>query len=194
MTTSLVSVTPRFWTGAEYDRLVAEGLFRPEERVELLGGEILTMAAQGTKHTAATSLTGDALREAFGAGHQVRIQMPLALDPDSRPEPDVAVVRGSARDYTDAHPETALLVVEVADSTLAFDRVWKGSCYARAKIADYWIVNLVERRLEVYREPVRAPRAKYGWKYRKVTRLGPKNVVTPLARPGVTIEVAALLP
>ncbi|MBI4572140.1 MAG: Uma2 family endonuclease [candidate division NC10 bacterium] len=105
-------------------------------------------------------LTQDALRKAFGEGTHVRIQLPLALDPSSEPEPDVTVVRGSPRDYRDAHPSAALLVVEVADTTLSHDRDQKGSLYARAGVADYWIVNLVDQVLEVYRDPGPSPQSR----------------------------------
>lgn len=105
-------------------------------------------------------MTQDALRKAFGEGTHVRIQLPLALDPSSEPEPDVTVVRGSPRDYRDAHPSAALLVVEVADTTLSHDRDQKGSLYARAGVADYWIVNLVDQVLEVYRDPGPSPQSR----------------------------------
>ncbi len=83
--------------------------------------------------------------------YTVRNQMPLALDENSEPEPDVAVVPGKARDYTQAHPTTAVLVVEVADATLRLDRKTKQAVYARNGIAEYWIVNLKDNSLEVYR-------------------------------------------
>lgn len=83
--------------------------------------------------------------------------MPLNLTPVSQPEPDIAVVKGSARDYAVAHPTTALLVVEVAESTLAFDRGEKASLYAGAGISEYWVLNLVARRLEVSRDPIAMP-------------------------------------
>jgi Uma2 family endonuclease len=124
----------------------------------------------------------------------VRIQEPLALDQESEPEPDVAVVPGSHRDWRHAHPARATLVVEVADTSLAFDREHKGSLYARAGLADYWIVNLVDRVLEVRREPVADPAAPFGWRYAAVERLGPEALVAPLARPDARVAVADLLP
>lgn len=184
----------RRFTGEEYDRLVQRGFFQPEERVELVDGEIVTMMSQGSDHAVGTSLVEAALRAAFGKGNYVRTQMPLALDAMSRPEPDVAVVRGSPRDYRDAHPVTALLVVEVADATLDYDREWKGSLYARAGIADFWIVNLVARVVEIHREPVAVPAARFGWEYRRVERLAPPASATPLAAPGASVSLADLLP
>ena len=121
------------------------------------------------------------------------MQEPVALDDDSEPEPDVAVVRGAPRDYLAEHPSRPALIVEVAQSSLAFVRRRKGGLYARADIADYWIVNLVGRVLEVYRQPVRAASARYGWKYRSVRVLNGASV-SPLAAPTARIAVADLLP
>jgi len=179
---------------ADYDKMMEAGIFAPGERVELIDGEIVEMSPQHSAHSTAASLSAEALCTAFGAGFDVRTRMPLALDRYSEPEPDVAVVPGSPRDYRDAHPTTALLVVEVADSTEAYDRDQKGSLYARAGVADYWLLNLRERRLEAYREPVPMPQARYGWGYRSGQRLSPADAVSPLAAPQARIAVADLLP
>ena len=104
------------------------------------------------------------------------------------------MVPGDPRDYRDAHPTRPVLIVEVALSRLTFDRRQKASLYARAGIADYWVVNLADHVLEVYREPVAAPAAPYGFGYRSVTRLSPPATVTPLAVPSAAIPVADLLP
>ena len=93
------------------------------------------------------------------------MQGPVALDDESEPEPDVAVVPGQWDDYSDAHPARPVLVVEVADSRLSFDQKHKGSLYARAHLADYWILNLVDRVLEVYRQPAPSITAAFGWDY-----------------------------
>lgn len=187
------AVQVRRWTREEYERMVEKGVFHPGERAELIDGEILTMTPQGSAHATAVCLVEEALRVAFGAGYVVRAQLPLAIDPASEPEPDVAVVPGSPRDYRDAHPATALLVVEVADTTLGFDRDWKGSLYARARIADYWIVNLTDRLLEIYRDPAPSASARYGWEYRTRRRFGPSDSASPLAAQ-TSIAVADLLP
>jgi Uma2 family endonuclease len=134
------------------------------------------------------------LRETFGAGWTVRGQMSIALDDDSEPEPDVAVVPGPRRDYTRGHPVRPVLIVEVADSSLELDRREKASLYARARIADYWIVNLVEQAVEVYRDPVPATDAPYRWRYGSAVTLRGGNVVTPLVLPGSAIPVSDLLP
>src|SRR6185503_12644375 len=95
----------------------------------------------------------DALRASLPSGWVVRTQMPLALDDESAPEPDVAVVAGRREDYRDAHPGRPALVIEVAESSLEIDREYKGSLYAHATVDEYWIVNIVERVVEVYRDP-----------------------------------------
>jgi Uma2 family endonuclease len=91
------------------------------------------------------------------------------------------------------HPTRAVLVIEVADSSLHFDRREKGSLYARARIAEYWIVNLIDRVLEVYRDPEPDPLCPHGWRYRAVSRLAPPAVVAPVALPAVEIRVGDLL-
>ena len=148
------SVRTRRWTRAEYDRLIAVGVFSPGDPVELLGGELIVAEPQGEAHYTAICLVAEALRAAFGAGWVVRSQGPVALDDESEPEPDVALVPGRVRDYHREHPARPVLVVEVAESSLLLDRRHKGSLYARARLDDYWIVNLVDRVLEVYRQPV----------------------------------------
>jgi Uma2 family endonuclease len=136
----------------------------------------------------------DALRVELPPGWIVRVQDPLALDEESAPEPDIAVVRGSRTDYRHAHPARAALIIEVAESSLAFDRSQKGSLYARGGIADYWIVNLVDRVVEVYREPGADLTAPYGWRYMSAERVTPPRAVAPIAVPVAPIPVASLLP
>ncbi len=182
------------WTRQAYDRMVEAGVFSPGERVELIDGEILEMSPQKSGHSTAVSLIAEALRAVFGTGYYIRVQMPMALDPYSEPEPDIVVVLGSPRDYRNAHPTSALLVVEVADTTLAYDREQKGSLYARAKIADYWMMNLSDRRLEVYRDPAPMAQARYGWGYRTVQHYTGEDWVSLLPAPQARVAVADLLP
>src|SRR5436190_16797854 len=147
-------VRTRRWTRAEYDRLVEIGVFPPGDPVELLGGDLVVSEPQTSAHYTAIGLVDSALRAALGREWLIRSQGPLALDDESEPEPDVALVRGGWRDYSQEHPARPVLVVEVALSSLRLDREHKGSLYARAGLGDYWILNLVDRVLEVYREPV----------------------------------------
>jgi Uma2 family endonuclease len=184
----------RRWTRVEYDRLIDLGIFRPGEHLELLGGELIVSEPQGTLHAVAVGLVEDALRACFGPGWAVRVQMPIALDDESEPEPDLAVVPGTHRDYEAAHPARPALLVEVAESSLADDRGTKAALYARAGISDYWILNLVDRVLEVCRDPVAGAAPPTGGRYREVAVLRPGASIAPLARPDASIEIAALLP
>src|SRR3989449_7061646 len=173
MTTS--PARTRRWTRVEYERLIDIGVFRADEPLELLGGELIVSEPQNSAHYTAIGLVEDALRAALEPGWLVRSQGPIALDDESEPEPDVAVTRGARRSYSRQHPSRPALVVEVAESSLAFYREHKGSLYARAGLDDYWIVNLVDRVLEVYRRPVPDPSAPFGWRYsaREGLRAGP---------------------
>ncbi len=134
---STLPIRTRRWTRRECDRLVELGVLHEDEPIELVDGEMVVREPKHTPHTTATELTAEALRLAFGRGWHVRVQEPVALDDDSEPEPDVAVVRGAPRDYLAEHPSRPALIVEVAQSSLAFDRRRKGELYARADIADY---------------------------------------------------------
>jgi Uma2 family endonuclease len=187
-------IRTRRWTRAEYDQLIEAGFFQPEDRIELIGGDLMVAEPKGGPHVTAVGLTADALRAALSPGWTVREQAPIALDDESEPEPDVAVVPGVRRDYTSEHPARSVLVIEVAESSLAFDREHKGSLYARAGLADYWIVNLLDRVLEVYREPVAAPTMPFGWRYGQLQVLEASASVSPLAAPSARIAVADLLP
>jgi Uma2 family endonuclease len=176
------------WTRKAYERAVEAGVFPLDLRAELLDGQIVEkMSPQGSRHTTALRLVTRALEVAFGDGVDVRAQAPLSAGARSQPEPDVAVVPGSVRDYRDAHPEEALLVVEVADTTLRTDRGRKARIYAQAGFPEYWIVNLPGACLEVHRDPA-------GDAYRTKTTLAAGDTVAPLARPGAAIPVADLLP
>jgi Uma2 family endonuclease len=138
--------------------------------------------------------TAAVLRRAFGDGWFVRQQDPIALDDASEPEPDVVVVPGGDLDYFDDHPARPALVVEVAEASLYYDRGPKASAYARATLPDYWIVNLVDWRIEVYRRPAADNSAEFGWRYLDVDLFTPGATIVPLARPDVVIAVVEILP
>ena len=180
------------WTRLEYERLIDLGAFGPEERLELIAGQLVVREPQGRPHSTGIRLVAGTLRAAFGPDWNVEAQLPVALDEDSEPEPDVAVVAGGPRDYLASHPTRPGLVVEIALSSLPLDRGEKASIYARAGVADYWIVNLVDI-LEVYREPRADPDAPYGWRYASTTTLRRGDAVTPLALPHWSIPVSDLL-
>jgi len=184
----------RRWTRAEYERLIEIGVFLPGEPIELIGGDLLVAEPQGAAHYTAIQRAAKAMETAFGPGWVVRTQGPIGLDDESEPEPDIAVVPGSLDDYRSAHPSRAVLTLEVADSSLGIDRERKGSLYARAGLADYWVLNLVDRVLEVYREPAANVEAPFGWRYGRREVVAPSGRVAPLAAPGMMVAVADLLP
>jgi Uma2 family endonuclease len=184
----------RRWTRDEYGRLIDHGLLDEDEPVELLDGLLLVKEPQSSPHRTAVLLVAKAVERAFGEGWFVQVQSPIALDGRSEPEPDVCVVRGTPRDHVAAHPARPALVVEVAQSGLRVARARKAAAYARGGIADYWIVNLADRVLEVHREPARPGPARRHWGYASVAVLGPDATVTPLAAPASAIGVADLLP
>jgi Uma2 family endonuclease len=186
-------LTQRRWNRREYDRLVELGMFEGEP-LELIGGELVVAEPQYPYHSSAVSAADYVLRAVLPPGWVVRLQAPVSLDDESEPEPDLVVVPGRPADYRHEHPTRPVLAVEVAESSLAFDRTRKGSLYARAGIGDYWIVNLVDRVLEVYRDPAPNPSARYGWGYRSVTTLAPPARVAPLAFASIEVSVADLLP
>jgi len=184
----------RRWTRREYERLIDHGFLDEDEPIELLDGLLLVKEPQSSPHRTAVLLVAKTLERAFGDGWFVQVQSPIGLDDLSEPEPDVCVVQGSPRDYVRAHPTRPALIVEVALSGLRMARGRKAAAYARAGIADYWIVNLVDRVLEVCRLPRPDAAAAYGWRYRSIARLAPGAVVVPLAVTSARIAVADLLP
>ena len=185
-------VATRRWSRSEYDRLIELGMF-VGEKLELLDGLLVVAEPQGSSHMAVVVHIGQLLNAAFGPGWHARLQGPLALDDASEPEPDVAIVTGAALDYRHAHPTTAALVVEVAESSLRLDRRFKAALYARAGLQEYWIVNLHDRALEIYRDPQPDHQADLGAAYRSVEIVRPPAVVNPLAAPHLRIDVAQLL-
>jgi Uma2 family endonuclease len=185
-----VSGQQRRWSRSDYEKMITAGIFRPDERIELLEGEIVAMTPQHSRHATAVRKATRALERIFAVGYDVRPQLPLNVGSESVPEPDVAVVTGDPDDYAHAHPTTAILILEVSESTLRHDRQRKGAIYAAAGIAEYWIINLDDRRLEVYRDPAKRTD---GAEYRLIQRLGPGDRITPLS---ATVDVAVddLLP
>jgi Uma2 family endonuclease len=188
------AIATKKWTRAEYERLAEAEILGPEDHVELLGGEMLIKEPQPSPHATAIELAAHALRHVFSGGWHVRTQLPVALDDESEPEPDVSVVPGDPRDYRKAHPTRPVLVVEISLSRLDLDRAHKGSLYARAGIADYWIVNIPERQLEIYREPCADTAAPFGWRYGSAETRRPGDHAATLAAPSAEIPVADLLP
>lgn len=185
--------SPRRFSKDEYWRMSDMGLFT-DQKVELIAGEIIQMAAQGNRHTAGMTLVLRALDRVFRSGYWVRGQGTLDLSPSSMPDPDVAVVVGDPANPEPDLPTTALLVVEVSDSSLSDDRNWKASLYASAGIADYWILNLQDNQLEIRRDPKKDKTQDFGYGYATLRTLVSGDLASPLAAPTAQIPVADLLP
>jgi Uma2 family endonuclease len=191
-------VPPRFenpnpfpFTVEQYHRLGELGFF-DGRRVELIRGQIVELGPSTPPHATAVGLASDALRPAFAVGFHVRVQQPFRMPgpPPSEPQPDVAVIPGSVRALT-AHPTVAALIVEVAEATLFHDMTTTAQTYAEAGVTEYWVLDLVNRQLLVYRDPAPVPG---GVAYRTGTAYGPADAVAPLAAPAATVRVADLLP
>jgi Uma2 family endonuclease len=171
-------------TRTEYDRLVDMGWFQ-NERIELIDGILVAMSPQGSAHAETVTRLNRLLMRALSDCAVIRIQLPLGIGDDDEPEPDVAVV--PLGDYSRGHPDSALLVIEVADSSLEKDRVVKGDLYARCGVPEYWLVDLEGRAVEIYRLPERGA-------YRSFTRTAEGGTVGPGAFPDVAFSVVDILP
>src|SRR5262245_47195032 len=181
------SPSTRNFSRSEYENMIRAGILGEDEHLELIGGRIVVMSPEGPRHAAAIDLCAEALRRAFPSGQTVRVQHPLAVDADDEPEPDLAVVHGGPRDHAVEHPHEAVLVVEVAESSLEYDRRDKALLYARAGFSDYWIVDIANRTVEIRRDP--APTG-----YATIVILASGDEIAPLAAPETRVAVAALLP
>ncbi|HEX3482732.1 MAG TPA: Uma2 family endonuclease [Kofleriaceae bacterium] len=168
---------------SEYDRLIELGVF-DDERVELIRGVLVKRSPQGAPHASTVQKLPELLIARLQERGEVRVQLPLALSDDTEPEPDVAVV--PLGEYETEHPRTALLIIEVADSTLKKDR-GKATVYASAGIVEYWIVNLGARAVEAYSSPE-------GDRYAEVRTLRTGDCLRPLALHDVALAVAEILP
>ncbi|HEX3530115.1 MAG TPA: Uma2 family endonuclease [Thermoanaerobaculia bacterium] len=172
----------------DYHRMAADGLFAEDDRVELIDGEIVEMTAIGNPHASGVRRLGDFLSTALGRRVLVDTQNPLLLGEWSEPQPDLTVLPRRADYYLSAAPtaQDALLVVEIADSSVAYDRKVKGPLYARHEVREYWLLDLPAKVLEVYRRP--SPDG-----YREVRRLRRGDTVALEAFPEVMFAVSDLL-
>ncbi|MBW4449517.1 MAG: Uma2 family endonuclease [Spirirestis rafaelensis WJT71-NPBG6] len=178
----------RLLTVQEYHRMAEAGIFHPEERLELIAGQIIRKSAKGTAHESAITRTERLLRQRLGEQVLLRLQSPIQLDDYSEPEPDIAVVMPNPLDYDDHHPrpEEVFLLIEVADSSLKYDREVKTIAYAKSGIADYWILDVNQRKLHIYRLP--SPDG-----YQSETILSEDVTISPLAFGDCAIALRELL-
>jgi Uma2 family endonuclease len=184
----LTSQPPRTkrWTAKDYWRMAERGDF-DGQRVQLINGEIIEMPPQGHAHTLSKSRVVRFLMSEFEPKHWVRTESSLPILATTVPEPDIAVAEHPIEWYQE-HPVTALLVVEISDSSLRLDRQ-KANLYALAGIPEYWIVNVVDRTVEVYRKPKRDSKSESGYTYSEKKILKTTDSISSLARPKAKIEV-----
>lgn len=187
------TVRIHLWTQEEYYQMAELGFF-DGKRVELIEGEIIEMSPMNKPHATAVRIVLKLLREIFAEGYLVDNQLPMTFNKLSEPEPEVAIIKGDVRDFTNLHPQTAELIIEVSDTTLRYDRTKKAGLYAKNKIKDYWILNLKDRRLEICRRPVKDKNASYGFSYVDVSVFSKNDEVSPLVKPDAKIKVADILP
>lgn len=188
----LIEPENRRLTRTQYYRMAELGLFQ-DHHVLLLDGEIVEMAPQLNPHSVAIGLAERCLRKIFNEeSYWIRTQLPLDVSERSEPEPDVAVVPGLPDDYVE-HPSTALLIIEVSDTTLRLDRR-KAGVYAAVGVTDYWIINLVECQIEVRRNPNADSLEPFGYRYADVTILKPGDTIAPLAAPQAGVAAADFFP
>lgn len=182
------------WTVQEYHRLGELGILASPERTELIAGQIILMVAKGTPHVVTLQLLASHLAEQLGAEQLsrstlIRTQDPIHLDNASEPEPDLVIVNGGILNYVDRHPQPAdiHLVVEVADSTLKYDCEVKNQLYARASIAEYWVVDVKNRQVHIFRDPMPTG-------YTSQLIVSEPQSVSPLAFAGIVLSIASILP
>ncbi len=151
----MVNTQVRPLTTDEYHQMIETGIIHEGEHIELISGQVLNMAAKGTRHTLCARTLFKQLLNLIGDRSDVQSQDPITLPNNSEPDPDVIVARLRSDNYANSHPAPVdiILLIEVADSSLDFDRNTKAPLYAAAGISEYWIVNLIDNRLEIYSQP-----------------------------------------
>lgn len=174
---------------ADYYRMAEVGILRPDERVELIDGEIIDMPPPGSLHAGTVDLLLEQFRTAVGNAAIVRVQNPIGLGAFSEPQPDIALLRPRADYYRSAHPgpNDVFLIVEVADSSVRFDRDTKVALYARHGIPEVWLVDVRARQLTRYRS------ARQG-AYTRIDRPETGMPLTVDALTGVAVQLAGLFP
>jgi Uma2 family endonuclease len=177
----LTQTTTRRFTLDEYHHLIELGFFHENERVELIRGELVQMVAKGTAHTTCCSNLIRELARLIAGKAELRCQDPINLPSGSEPEPDFAIIRSTPDNYLSAHPTPAdiFLVIEIADSSLNYDRDIKMPLYAEAEISHYWIFNVAANQLEAYSEPYQDQQTNFGYRCKRIF-LANQSVEIPL--------------
>jgi len=179
-----VQVSTKKFTVFDFHRMGEAGIFSKDDRVELLEGEIIDMTPIGSRHAACVARLDRQLNQLVGTSAIVWAQNPIRLNDQSEPQPDMALLKPRPDFYENAHPQPAdiLLIIEVADSSVDFDRETKLPLYAKAGIPELWIVDLTQRRVEMYQQPS-------GEKYTSVSQLNHSEQATPQAFPTCKIPL-----
>lgn len=177
------------WTVDDYHRMIASEILTTETRVELLEGQIIEMSPQQLNHAATTQRTWKYLNRMLADKADIRVQLPVTLRPNSEPEPDIAVVRIDPREYISGHPtpDDIFLLIEVADSTLNTDRNQKSRTYAKAKIAEYWVLDVNSQQVYVFRKP-----GENGYTEEVILDINAK--LSLIAFPEIEVEIKQLFP
>lgn len=190
----MTAIQTKRFTLDEYHRLTEIGFFQEDERLELIAGEIIQMAAKGTAHETCLRRLWKQLFPLVGQSATLQSQSPIIIPPNNEPEPDFAIVKNRVDDYLSSHPTPAdvLLLIEIADSSLDYDQRIKLSLYAQAGIADYWIFNLLDNWLEVYSEPYQISQDKAGYSLKRVV-LANQQISLPCF-PDLSLDLSKIFP
>ncbi len=177
------------WTVDDYHRMIATQILTTESKVELLEGQIIEMSPQLPPHAATTQRAWKYLNRILAGQADIRVQLPVTLRPNSEPEPDIAIVRIDPREYIGGHPtpDDIFLLIEVADSTLSRDRKKKSRTYAKAKIPEYWVLDVISLKVYVFREP-----GKDGYVQESVLEVD--TTLLLVAFPEIEVEIKQLFP
>ena len=184
-----VQIAQRSFTVDEYYRMAEAGIFAEDDRVELIEGRVITMSPIGSRHAACVKRINHSLSDQVGQKALISVQDPIHLDDYSEPEPDLALLRPRDDFYAQNHPTPSdvLLVVEVADTSVDYDRPIKVPLYAHAGIPAAWLVVLSSNTVEIYTRPVDG-------EYREIRTAQPGETLTVQSIPGLEIPVDAILP
>ena len=182
-----VQIAKHWFTVAEYNRMGEAGILE-DARVELIEGQVVDTSPIGRRHAACVDRLTELLSERFRRKAIVRVQSPIVLNDYAEPQPDVALLRRRDDFYERALPAPGdvLLIVEVADTTLEYDRQIKVPLYARAAVPEVWVVNISDEQVEVYTRPA-------GGAYQDVRRHGRGEAINSGAAPGLTVAVEEIL-
>ena len=190
----MVAATRKKFTVDEYHRLIDWGFFAEDKKFELIWGEIIQMSPKRTPHSVCNSLLWKAIYNLIGDRAEIRVQEPIFILPNSEPEPDLVIAINKNDNYLSSHPTPAdiLLVVEISESTLKYDRETKLSLYAEAGIDDYWLFNLSDRHLEAYSQPFCDAKGDFAYRSKQIV-LADETINIPNFD-NLTLDLAKVFP